>query len=177
MKNLSLWFLIFGMRAFAGEITIDQVVVGGSGCMPTTTETFLSSKHLSIRVEPEAYEVISGGRKTCMLVLPAHLSAQTKVKIASIEFKGQHDLSGGGRATIQAELFAAGTSAKPLSWSMGGASRGLDTVLLAPDDQSAVWSGCGSNDSTSLRINTSLLVQNGNMKITSMRIKLSVSPC
>lgn len=170
--------LIFLCLLSASSLWAVEIVYGGSGCLPGSSEIFSSPKQRSFKILPTAYEAKDGERKTCLLVLPARWPANTKIAISALQVKSHHQLEENGSAVFQAEFFMPGAKTKAMKWVADDRSKSTNSVWLIPENNQLLWTDCGNGSSgVNLRVNTSLIATRGSIKVHSLRVKLRLSHC
>lgn len=152
-------------QAFA----VDGVYLGtpgyaGTGCRRGTASAVLSPDAQELSILFSDYVALAGrsagrnlDRKNCSIAVPVHVPQGYSVSVLKIDYRGFNALPAGGRSTMNAEYFFAGSRGPTFSRSFYGPlnddylfSNGLLVSAL-------VWSPCGAQ--ATLRANTSIVAQ------------------
>jgi hypothetical protein len=139
-------------------VVLGQPGYGGSGCPDGTASTVLGFGAQAAIYLFDDYAVGDNGRavdrKTCAIAIPVHVPAGMSVAVRNVAVRGVADLPDGLDATLNVELFSAGSIGEVNEIPLPGPGKtGYLRFVTVPDDQ-LKWSGCG--DDINLRINTSL---------------------
>lgn len=162
----------------ASQLRLETPVYGGSGCVPGSVQSVLTSDRESIHFVTPGYRADAEeaeGVKTCMVVLPVEAAPNTRVAISAVRVKTSSLLPEEATGVFQAELFIAGLRTPAMNLKFEGPMNKGDITVLEPEEKDLVWSGCGQ--SVNLRLNSSLFVTEGSIQVESLRVRLITKPC
>lgn len=139
-------------------VVLGQPAYGGSGCPDGTASIVMGFGAQAAIYLFDSYTVGDNGRavdrKTCGLAIPVHVPAGMSVAVRNVAVRGVANLPEGLDATLNVELFSAGSSGEVNEIPLPGPGRtGYLRFVNVPDDK-LVWSECGAD--INLRVNTSL---------------------
>lgn len=161
--------LLIASMASTTAFAIDGVYLGtpgyaGTGCRPGTASAILSpdAQQLSILFSDFVAEAgLSTGRqidrKNCSIAVPVYVPQGYSVSILNIDYRGFNALPTGGRSTMTAEYFFAGSRGPVFSRSFYGPQNNDYLFQNGLVVSALVWSACGA--AATLRANTSMVVQ------------------
>lgn len=139
------------------KVTLGQPAYGGSGCPDGTASIVLGFGAQAAIYLFDAYAVGDNGRavdrKTCGIAIPVHVPAGTSVAVRNVAVRGKSKLPEGLDATLNVELFSAGSTGEVNEIAVPTGDTGFLRFVTVPDDQ-LKWSDCGAD--INLRVNTSL---------------------
>lgn len=140
------------------SVTLGDPAYGGSGCKDGTANVVLGFGAQAAIYLFDAYAVGDNGRavdrKTCGIAIPVHVPAGMSVAVRNVAVRGQSKLPDGLDATLNVELFSAGSTGEVNEIALPGpGDTGYLRFVTVPDDQ-LKWSDCGAD--INLRVNTSL---------------------
>lgn len=162
-KLLMVFVCMWSASAMAAdEIKLGYPGYGGNGCPAGSASVTLSPDQTQLSILFDQYIVEAGGaktvdRKSCNIAIPVTVPQGWSISLFQVDYRGFNSLPAGGRATMNAEYFFAGSRGLRYSTTFRGPIAEdylISDGLLA---EAIVWSGCGAT--TNLRVNTSMMVQ------------------
>jgi len=150
-----------------GQVTINSIHYGGSGCPQGSVSTFISDDKSTFTMIFDSYIAqigpgisIQNARKNCQINVDIHYPGGYQFSIYKQDYRGFANLDAGVSGTQKATYYFSGSSSQASTQTNFRGPQNKDYLITdqVPFD-SNVWSPCGRDGA--LNINTQVRVDNG----------------